>query len=109
MSRRLIAVAVAMLLAALGLVACGGSGSSTSAKQKELHELAESLPEERQVAERSMALVDLSNGEVAAARAALAEGCPDTPPDESMEHLREIQQQTHGSREDLEAELADLC
>jgi hypothetical protein len=50
-----IAIAAALILAALGLVACGGSSSSTSAKQQHLHELAERYPEEKEAAEQAAA------------------------------------------------------
>ncbi len=102
-------VVLLVIFAALAVVACGGSGSSTSAKQKQLDEMAESYPEVMEAAAGSTALLDLSEGRLAGARAELAKACPDTPPDEAMEHLREIQQ-AHGSREEIETELAeDLC
>jgi hypothetical protein len=116
-----IAIAVAVIVAALGLVACGGGGSDESPKQQHLDELAESTPEATQQVERSLALVAIEAGDVAGARADLAKGCPDTPPDEAMEHLREIQTSlrignevgglgSKASRELIDAELREhLC
>lgn len=102
-----IVVAVAVVVAALGLVACGG-GSSTSAKQQHLNELADEAPGLSQTVAASAALLDLSNGDTAGAEAELAEACPDTDPSETLEHLEEVRQ-AQGSREELEAELKDLC
>jgi uncharacterized protein HemY len=89
----------AVIVAALGLVACGGSGSSTSAKQEHLNELAEAAPEEMQAVDLSLALVAIQSGDEAGARADLAKACPGTSPDDALEHLKEVAKNVQGSEE----------
>lgn len=115
-----IALAVAVIVAAFGLVACGGDSSTTSSKQQHLDELAESYPEAKQAAEVSAALLGLAEGNAAGARESLATACPDTSPDEALAHLREAKEDIALSeevghlsrvrqREYVEIQLGEVC